>query len=147
MKKLIIALAFFTVGISIAQSEHFNLKKGVAIQGYDPVSYFDGLPQEGNKKITATHNGATYYFSSEDNKSKFSENPSMYEPQYGGWCAYAMGVNGEKVKINPETFKIIDGKLYLFYNAFFNNTLDSWNEDEDTYKKVADENWSKTIKS
>ena len=147
MKKLAFALMFFSISISFSQSEHFNLKKGVAIQGYDPVSYFDGLPQEGDKKISATYRDATYYFSSEDNKSKFLDNPAMYEPQYGGWCAYAMGVNGEKVKINPETYKIIDGKLYLFYNAFFNNTLDRWNEDEATYKKVADENWSKTIKS
>jgi len=58
-----------------------------------------------------------------------------------------MGDNGDKVKIYPETYKIIDGKLYMFYNAFFNTTLDSWNKDEDTYKKKADENWSKTIKS
>jgi hypothetical protein len=44
---------------------------------------------------------------------------SSYAPQYGGWCAFAMGNSGEKVTVNPETFKIIDSKLYLFYNAFF----------------------------
>jgi len=125
MKNLIALVAFFTFGLLYTQNEHFNLKKGIGIQGYDPVSYFEGLPKKGNKTISADHKGATYYFSSEDNKEKFLRNPSAFEPQYGGWCAFAMGVNGEKVKINPETFKIIDGKLYLFYNAFFNNTLEA----------------------
>ena len=54
-----------------------------------------------------------------------------------------MGANGEKVEINPETFKITDGKLYVFYNAFFNNTLKSWNKEEPSLKKKADSNWKK----
>ena len=65
---------------------------------------------------------------------------------FGGWCAYAMGDNGEKVDIDPETFKIIDGKLYLFYNAYFNNTLNSWNKDEKNLKNKANNNWSKLLK-
>jgi hypothetical protein len=80
------------------------------------------------------------------NKEYFSKNPSKYEPQFGGWCAFAMGDSGEKVEINPETFKIIDGKLYLFYNAFFNNTLKSWNKDEANLKAKATSNWNKIIK-
>ena len=58
-------------------------------------------------------------------KEVFLKNPTNFEPEYGGWCAYAMGDSGEKVTINPETFKIINGKLYLFYNAFLTNTLKS----------------------
>ena len=45
--------------------------------------------------------------------------------------------------INPETFKILDGKLYLFYNAYFNNTLKSWNKNETNLKKKADAYWKK----
>jgi hypothetical protein len=56
-----------------------------------------------------------------------------------------MGSNAEKVEINPETFKIMDGKLYLFYNAYFNNTLKSWNKDEVNLKKKSDSNWKKII--
>ncbi len=85
-------------------------------------------------------------FSNALNKEKFLKNPSHYVPQYGGWCAYAMGANGEKVDVNPETFKIIDDKLYLFYNAFFNNTLKSWNKDEKNLKSKADSNWKKITK-
>lgn len=56
-----------------------------------------------------------------------------------------MGASGEKVDIDPDTFKIIDNKLYLFYNAFFNNTLKSWNKDEVGLKKKADTSWKKFI--
>jgi hypothetical protein len=54
-----------------------------------------------------------------------------------------MGATGEKVEVDPETFKILDGKLYLFYNKYFNNTLKSWNKDEATLKTKADASWAK----
>lgn len=124
--------------------KNFNLEKGVAIQGYDPVSYFaPGKPQHGSSNISFTWQGVTYHFFNQANKEAFIKNPSMYEPQYGGWCAFAMGDNGNKVEVNPETFKIADGKLFLFYNAFFNNTLKSWNKDEKSLNAKADLNWKK----
>ncbi|WP_339718075.1 hypothetical protein [Cyclobacterium amurskyense] len=57
-----------------------------------------------------------------------------------------MGDNGEKVSINPKTFKIVDGKLYLFYNKLFTNTLIPWNEDEDNLKGNADDFWKELIR-
>jgi hypothetical protein len=84
-----------------------------------------------------------YHFSTEANKEAFKKNPSKYEPQYGGWCAYAMGATGERVEIDPETFKILNGKLYLFYNKLFNNTLKTWNKDEQSLRTKADANWIK----
>jgi hypothetical protein len=87
--------------------------------------------------------GVTYYFSTVQNRELFKANPLKYEPQFGGWCAYAMGENGEKVSVDPETFKIIDGKLYLFYNKFFNNTLKEWNKNENALKQKAEQNWAK----
>lgn len=120
----------------------FNIDDALAIQGYDPVAYFkEGKAKEGNAKITAKYKGIIYYFKSIENKELFEHNPQKYEPQYGGWCAYAMGKDGSKVKVDPETFKIIDGKLYLFYNFFFNNTLKSWNDNENSLKQQADINW------
>ena len=124
----------------------FNLEKKVAIQGYDPVAYFTQKKAiKGKSTFTTTYEGVVYNFSSQANKELFLKNPSTYEPQYGGWCSYAMGANGEKVEVDPQTFKIIDGKLNLFYNAFFNNTLKSWNKDEVNLKKKADVNWKKFI--
>ena len=152
MKKTSIILVVLLFSITIfAQNaskriKEFNLKNKVAIQGYDPVAYFTQKKAvKGKSSFTAIYEGVTYNFSSQANKDLFLKNPSSYEPQYGGWCAYAMGENNEKVEINPETFKIIDGKLYLFYNAYFNNTLKSWNKNETNLKKKADTNWKKVI--
>ena len=150
MKKifLIVVVAFFWVTTfgQNSRATQFNLEKKVAIQGYDPVAYFTQKKAVKGKPIIATtYENVIYNFSSQANKDLFLKNPESYEPQYGGWCAYAMGANGEKVEINPETFKIVDGKLNLYYNAFFNNTLKSWNKDEVNLKKKADANWKKFI--
>lgn len=64
------------------------------------------------------------------NKEYFLKNAFKYEPQYGGWCAYKTRDINVRVPVNTETFKITKGKLYLFYNAFFNNTLKSWTKNE-----------------
>ncbi len=127
------------------RKKQFNLDDGIAIRGYDPVAYFkEGKAIKGKKDIgTIFFEGITYRFSSVENKEAFKRSPASYEPQYGGWCAYAMGNDGSKVEIDPETFKIIDGKLYLFYNRLFSNTLKSWNKKEATLKQHADINWQK----
>ena len=142
--QLTLALLLVT-SMALAQTKDFNLKKQVALDGYDPVSYFDNKPEEGTAEIKTTYNGVIYYFINQQNLSKFKANPSKYEPAYGGWCAYAMGETGEKVKIDPETFKIIDGKLYLFYNFWGNNTLTDWNKNEKTLKTKAEQNWKKIV--
>ncbi|TDO77316.1 YHS domain-containing protein [Flavobacterium chryseum] len=152
MKKLVLLLLILVSGTSFAQNDakrvnQYNLENKVAIQGYDPVGYFNqGKAIKGKKEISTSYQGVTYNFSSNENKNAFIKNPSKYEPQYGGWCAYAMGSAGEKVEINPETFKVVDGKLFLFYNAYFNNTLKSWNKDEGNLKTQADNNWKKIYK-
>ncbi|HVU54517.1 MAG TPA: YHS domain-containing (seleno)protein [Puia sp.] len=117
---------------------------GLAIEGYDPVAYFStGNAVEGSKEYMYTVDGATYRFVSARNRDLFKAAPAKYRPQYGGWCAYAMGAKGEKVEVDPKTFKVLDGKLYLFYNKYFNNTLKSWNKDEANLKVKADANWTK----
>ena len=126
------------------RKSQFNLEKGIAIGGYDPVAYFkQSKAVKGRKEFSVYAEGVTYYLSSAENKEEFKKNFSMYEPQYGGWCAYAMGHDGTKVEVDPETFKIIDGKLFLFYNRLFNNTLKSWNKDEANLRSHADVNWKK----
>ena len=148
MKKLLLTLiVLFTVsGFSqtAKRLESFNLEKKIAIQGYDPVAYFKQKKAiKGKKELSFTNDGVIYNFSTKENKEIFMKTPTIYEPQYGGWCAFAMGSSSDKVEIDPETFKIIDNKLYLFYNAYFNNTLKSWNKDEKNLKAKADLNWKK----
>jgi YHS domain-containing protein len=126
------------------RKKQFNLNDGVAISGYDPVAYFaSNKAIKGSKENAVVYNGVTYYFSSAANKEAFKKDPAKYEPAYGGWCSYAMGAKGEKVEVDPKTFKIVNGKLNLFYNKFFNNTLTDWNKDEVNLKKKADANWEK----
>jgi YHS domain-containing protein len=147
--RILIIILFLIVNLGTQAQETserqktFNTNKNVAIQGYDPISYFKEGPEEGNSSIQFSYEGITYYFSSTENLNLFKGNPKMYEPQYGGWCAYAMGETGEKVKIDPETYKIKDGNLYLFYNFWGTNTLESWSENEDFLMKKANGNWLK----
>jgi YHS domain-containing protein len=155
MKKSLIVLFIISVKLSsytaFAQNsnvriQQFNLENGIAESGYDPVSYFTGKPEKGKKELAVKYEGVTYWFSNKANAETFKSNPSKYEPAYGGWCAYAMGAKGEKVEVDPETFKIIDGKVYLFYNKLFNNTLPDWNKDQTNLKKKADASWSTIFK-
>jgi YHS domain-containing protein len=153
-KTIILTLSFFVFLATVyaqdnsaLRKKHYNLEGGLALDGYDPVAYIlQKKAIKGNKEQAVFHQGVTYYFSSVANKEEFKKNPSRFEPEYGGWCAYAMGEKGEKVSVDPKTFKIIDGKLYLFYNKFFNNTLTDWNKDEVNLKKKADGNWARTFK-
>jgi YHS domain-containing protein len=126
------------------RKKHFNISYGLAIKGYDPVTYFtQNKALQGKKELAVSYQGILYYFSSAETKDAFKATPSKFEPEYGGWCAYAMGNSGEKVAVDPETFKLLDGKLYLFYNRYFTNTLKDWNKNEVTLKKSADVNWPK----
>jgi YHS domain-containing protein len=141
----------FSITLALGQSDalrrqHFNIKKNVALEGYDPVSYFNGEPIEGKPEIRYIYKSITYQFASAKNLESFKSVPDKYEPAYGGWCAYAMGESGEKVKIDPETYKILDGRLYLFYNFWGNNTLEDWNRAEKKLKEVADHNWTNIVR-
>jgi len=139
-----ISLISFGQNMAQLRKSQFNLDNGIAMSGYDPVAYFkENKAIKGKKELGVFDRGITYYFSSSENKDEFKKDPSKYEPQYGGWCAYAMGKDGSKVEVDPGTFKIIDGKLYLYYNKFFNNTLKSWNKDESNLKTKADVNWKR----
>jgi len=151
MKQLITAFVLLLLQVNVSNGQnnalrlkHYNLDGKLAIEGYDPVAYFKQHEAvKGSKEWAVLHQDVLYYFSSVANKEEFKKNPSVYEPQYGGWCAYAMGSKGEKVSVDPKTFKVTNGKLYLFYNKFFNNTLIAWNKDEKGLQQKADVNWSK----
>jgi YHS domain-containing protein len=150
MKNLLFAILSIITFSGYTQTDairkkNFNIDNGIAAEGYDVVSYFDGNPVAGKPSIKANYKGTNYLFVSQPNLTRFKSNPEKYVPQYGGWCAYAMGASGEKVKIDPETYKITDGKLYLFYNFWGNNTLTDWNKNEQNLMNNANRNWNKII--
>lgn len=141
MKHLIIAFLFSSSFI-FAQTIDYNTKKGFVAEGYDVIYYFNNKAQEGSSDYNATYDGVKYKFISQANLNTFLENPEAYVPQYGGYCAYAVAKDSKKVSINPETFEIRDGKLYLFYNSWGNNTLEKWNKKNvKGLQKKADLNW------
>ena len=110
-----------------------------AMQGYDPVAYFEsGAPEKGAKDISADYKGATFLFSSAEHRDAFIADPEAYAPQYGGYCAWAMA-DGKHAKGDARYWKIVDGKLYLNYNA---DIQGKWNADIPGFISDADAEWS-----
>lgn len=101
-------------------------RSGVGLKGYDPVGYFNaGRPVEGDPTITAVHDGTLYAFASTANRDAFVVEPERYLPAYGGFCAMAMSF-GKKVDIDPNAWKIVDGKLYVQANI---RAAEVWQQD------------------
>lgn len=143
-----LAIVFlFVSSLALGQEGEINIDKDkTAINGYDLISYYtESQPVVGLKSIKSNHLGATYYFSSQKNKERFDKNPEKYLPEYGGWCAYAMGARGHKVSINPQYFSIENNKLYLFYKKGVSNTLKRWQKNPEELKEKANSNWSELI--
>jgi len=113
---------------------------GAAIDGTDPVAYFtEGRAVEGSKTFTMKWRGATWRFASADNLAAFKAAPEKYAPQYGGYCAWAVS-QGYSAKIDPEAWKIVDGKLYLNYSK---GVQRRWQQDMAGNISKGDANWPK----
>ncbi len=95
---------------------YFSDENNIVIRGTDPVAYFtQGAPVAGSAEFTYTWNSATWQFASAENRDLFAANPDAYAPQYGGFCAWAVS-QGYTAPIDPNAWKIVDGKLYLNYS-------------------------------
>lgn len=113
-----------------------------AVGGYDPVAYFtDGKPVEGKSAITHQWKGVTWRFSTEKNRDMFKADPAKYAPQYGGYCAWAVS-QGYTAKGDPNHWKIVDGKLYLNYDA---RVQRDWEKDVPGHIGSANKNWPKVL--
>lgn len=143
---LVISALLGFVGAAQAGEQYVD-ETGYAISGYDVVAYFDleqapvGEEQPkavpGRKDITAEYNGATWAFSTEENRDKFLANPEKYLPAYDGHCAYGVAQGG-KVPGNPHLWRIVDGQLYLNITE---NVVDFWEEDISGNIEKAQSNW------
>ncbi|MBC06679.1 YHS domain-containing (seleno)protein [Thalassospira sp.] len=145
---LIGSAVFFGLSGAALAGEQYVDETGYAISGYDAVAYFN-LPQKdvgmtqphavpGRADITADYNGATWAFSSEENRDMFLADPAKYAPAFDGHCAYGIAKGG-KVPANPNLWRIVDGQLYLNITPA---VVGFWNEDIDGFIDTADGNWN-----
>jgi len=131
---IMVLLAVAVAGSLFAQ----DLYDTPGLVGYDPVAYFtDGKPMRGSGHHVTVHDGVTYAFTSKEHKKLFEADPQKYLPAYGGYCAYGVAV-GKKFVIDPEAWKIVDGRLYLNLDK---DVQKKWAEDIPGYIKKADANW------
>lgn len=137
----IIPLILITLSSCAQEGEIYATRKG-AIQGYDPVAYFsDQQPVKGSNEHTYGWKGATWHFATAENAQAFEADPEQYAPQYGGYCAYAVA-NGYTAKIDPESWKIVDGKLYLNYNK---KVQAEWEANQQEFIQQANQNWPQVL--
>jgi YHS domain-containing protein len=115
-----------------------DFRSKLALDGHDAVAYFTtGKPVRGAAAHAVTWNGATWHFASPDNKAAFEAKPEAFVPRYGGYCAWAVS-QGYTAKGDPNHWRIVDGKLYLNYNA---SVQKSWERDIPGHVSKADKNW------
>ena len=110
----LLAAALLLAGCGSMNVSRDGDDRALMLRGYDPVAYFAaGRAVPGRADVKAEHQGVTYRFSSDENRRAFAASPDRYVPQFGGFCAngmvYAIPLGGE-----PEHFRIIDGRLYVF---------------------------------
>ena len=115
--------------------------EGRAIYGVDVVAYA-GLDPEapgviGIPEHSYEWRGARWLFSSRENLENFRENPERYAPEYGGYCAYALAGN-KLAKIDPDSWTIHDGKLYLNFDGGIRK---KWLGKLSEYIEKANRNW------
>lgn len=147
-KTLLAATAFMgavTSGSAAFAVDEYNLSTGttlsglgVALRGVDAVALATGMDvADGQAIYTVEHDGAAYYFASEETMNQFDADPDRYLPQYGGYCAFGVAI-GMKLDANPRFADIVDGKLYVFLNAV---AFDKYLDDKAGTLALAEENW------
>lgn len=112
--------------------------QGLALQGHDPVAFFEaGKPTPGQANLTATHEGATYRFANDRNRQAFQQSPQKYVPAFGGFCAMGVAL-GKKLDVDLDTWRIVDGRLYLNLNK---DVKKRWESDVPGHLKQANDEW------
>ncbi len=144
-KWLILITGLFLLNMAplLAQSNSYNTDEStIVLDGYSPVSYIEyGKARIGNRAFKANYDGVTYFFVNSEEKKLFQSKPQKYIPQYGGWCAYAVSL-GYKYRPNPDSFRVVDGKLYLFTINVEANFVNAWEkEGKEKHIARADRNW------
>lgn len=136
---LVTAAALPALAIDRTGGTYNSLYAGLGAKGYDVVAYFtDGKPVKGKSEYEAVHGGVTWKFASAKHRDQFAANPDKYAPQYGGFCSWGVA-QGKLFDVDPEKgWKIVDGKLYMNFNADIQKT---WESDIPGMIGKANTNW------
>ena len=141
--KSIAALMLLSTSALAANLVNVSGATKVALNGYDPVAFFtDAKPVNGSPSITAEHNGAIYYFASEEHRKIFQADPDKYAPQYGGFCAYGVAED-QLFPVDISTWQVRDGKLYLNLNPAVEKQFNAHFEKDNA---KAQKNWPGLVK-
>lgn len=136
---------FLVVDVFAADPPIYSHKKHGAIKGYDVVAYYSLLPGtdavKGKDEFSYEWNGATWKFATQENLDLFKANPENYVPQYGGYCAFSVA-HGYTTGIRPNSWKVVDGKLYLNYSRI---SYKRWEKDMQSKIAEADKNWPNVL--
>ncbi|MEE2943598.1 MAG: YHS domain-containing (seleno)protein [Pseudomonadota bacterium] len=127
---------------ALAKTPEVFATDGVAINGYDPVSYFkEETHVRGSETFKTMWKGAEWRFANAENLADFNANPEAYAPQYGGYCAYAVA-SGYTAKTDPDAWTVHDGKLYLNFNK---SVRRRWLKDVPGNIAKGDANWPSVL--
>ncbi len=138
------AAGFATAAPAAAQDAapvYTGLFNNTAVGGYDAVSFFEGEPVRGDRNFSTEYMGAEFRFANQANLDRFLADPAAFAPQYGGYCAWAMA-QGYSAKGDPRYYDVIDGKLYLNFDA---RVQRMWREDIPGFIVAADENYPNVV--
>lgn len=116
--------------------------EGVILEGYDAVSIRDGRPQKGLAAHATWHQGAWYRFVSDANKVRFEANPALFEPAFGGFCAYGVAT-GALVDIDISTYDTSFQNLNI-YNVD-RSIARKWKKDPAGYYRKALAKWPELV--
>ncbi len=143
MKNYLSLCLFLVLGLAAKAEDPVNKTwTGVAIKGYDPVAYFtEGKPVKGDSDFSYEWMDATWRFASAEHLAAFKKEPEKFAPQFGGYCAWAVS-QGYTAGIDPDAWKIVEGKLYLNYSL---DVQKKWETDILGNIKAARANWPKII--
>ena len=146
-----IQVCVLTASISLAlalpalAADEYNVSSGVTtegaplgVHGVDPVQLAKrhALVQ-GSSNFATVYDGVTYYFGSAVTRDAFVADPTAYMPEFGGFCAFAVGL-GKKFDGDPKFADIVDGKLYLFVNG---DVYDAYKADADAILTASHQKW------
>ena len=136
---LIVVLVTGSVLLAAQESVLINRDgQGRVLDGYDVVAYFtQNRAIEGSEQYSYDWGGATWLFSNANNRDLFKANPTRYQPEYSGYCAFAVA-QGAIAGVDPNAFTLVDGKLYLNFSRGVHRR---WSRDIPGNIRSGDRNW------